>query len=313
MTSRLPIATSCNGAYRCVRRQKHTVELVRSRVEDAEENWSPADDRRSSTRLYLPRRPAGEIRQTIRHLYLRAGSPVNLGEQLVVTVLNTVTGMMWSRTVKGGLMVAEEREGLGAEFRRLVGEFTLMLGTPNVSDFFPLLRRFDLQGVQKRMKECSGRFDKIFDEIITQRLTLMDQNEENESGRRKDFLQILLELKNNAPADGKTPLTITHAKALFTDMIFGATDTTTSTMEYAMAEIMNKPEVMNKLQQEIDTIVGKDNIVEESHIHKLPYLLAVVKETLPPLPFCPFWGSSPHEQIMHGWWLYHSRRISGDH
>ncbi|GAB4858582.1 hypothetical protein Ancab_010056 [Ancistrocladus abbreviatus] len=121
--------------------------------------------------------------------------------------------MMWSRTVKGGL--AEEREGLGAEFWRLVEEFTLMLGTPNVSDFFPVLRRFDLQGVEKRMKECSGRLDKIFDEIISQRLRLTDQREENESGCSKDFLQILLELKDTAPADGKTALTINHAKALF--------------------------------------------------------------------------------------------------
>ncbi|GAB4858586.1 hypothetical protein Ancab_040370 [Ancistrocladus abbreviatus] len=63
-------------------------------------------------------------------------------------------------------------------------------------------------------------------------------------------------------------------------MILGGADTTSTTMEYAMAEIMNKPEVMNKLQREIDTVVGEDNTVEESHVHRLPYLLAVVKETL---------------------------------
>ena len=74
----------------------------------------------------------------------------------------------------------------------------------------------------------------------------------------------------------------------------GGTDTSSNTIEFAMAEIMNKPEVMRKTQQELEAVVGKDNIVEESHIHKLPYLHAVMKETLrlhPALPLlvphCP--------------------------
>ncbi|XP_031096883.1 LOW QUALITY PROTEIN: flavonoid 3',5'-hydroxylase-like [Ipomoea triloba] len=67
-----------------------------------------------------------------------------------------------------------------------------------------------------------------------------------------------------------------------------------ATFSYALAEIMNKPQVINKLQEEVDALVGKDNIVEESHIHQLPYLYAVMKETLrlhPTLPLlvphCP--------------------------
>ena len=77
-------------------------------------------------------------------------------------------------------------------------------------------------------------------------------------------------------------------------MVVGGTDTSSHTIEFAMAEIMNKPEVMRKTQQELEVVVGKDNIVEESHIHKLPYLYAVMKETLrlhPALPLlvphCP--------------------------
>ncbi|XP_057419852.1 carnosic acid synthase-like [Lotus japonicus] len=78
------------------------------------------------------------------------------------------------------------------------------------------------------------------------------------------------------------------------DMLVGGSDTSSNTIEFAMAEMINKPEVMKRVEDELEGVVGKDNMVEESHIHKLPYLLDVMKETLQlhrtvPLlvPHCP--------------------------
>lgn len=70
-------------------------------------------------------------------------------------------------------------------------------------------------------------------------------------------------------------------------MVVGGTDTTSNTLEFAIAEMMNKPEVMKKAQQELDMVVGKDSIVEESHIYKLPYLSAVIKEVMRLHPILP--------------------------
>ncbi|KAL0331406.1 UNVERIFIED_CONTAM: Flavonoid 3'-monooxygenase [Sesamum angustifolium] len=224
-----------------------------------------------------------ELRQAIKYLYSRAGSPVNVGEQMFLAVLNVITSMMWGGTVTG-----EERAGLGAEFKQVVGEMTELLGIPNLSDFYPGLERFDLQGVKKKMKGLAQRFDKIFETIIEQRLKI--NGEVGASG--KDFLQFLLQLKDEG--DAKTPLTMTHVKALLMDMVVGGTDTTANTIEYALAEMMNKPDVLNKVRQELETVVGKDNIVEETDINKLPYLYTVMKEVLrlhPALPLlvphCP--------------------------
>ncbi|CAL5356010.1 unnamed protein product [Camellia sinensis] len=96
--------------------------------------------------------------------------------------------------------------------------------------------------------------------------------------RPRIFLQVLLQLKNEG--DAKTPLTMTHLKVLFMDMVLDRTETTFSAIEFAMAKMMNKPEVMKKAQQELETVVGKDGIVEESHINNLPYLPAILKEIL---------------------------------
>lgn len=165
-----------------------------------------------------------------------------------------------------------------------------LLGKPNLSDFFPGLARFDLQGVVKDMNALVPRFDGIFEKMIGERLKKEEDGKENNGSR--DFLQFLLNLKEEG--DSKTPFTNTHVKALLMDMVVGGSDTSSNTIEFVMAEMMNKPEVMRKVQEELETVVGKDNLVEESHIHKLTYLHAVMKETLrlhPALPLlvphCP--------------------------
>lgn len=58
------------------------------------------------------------------------------------------------------------------------------------------------------------------------------------------------------------------------------TDTQSVATQWAMAELINRPRVFHKLREEIDSIVGSTRLVKESDIPSLPYLQAVVKETL---------------------------------
>ncbi|KAB2622518.1 geraniol 8-hydroxylase-like [Pyrus ussuriensis x Pyrus communis] len=234
--------------------------------------------------MYALRRK--QLRQTVGYFYDRIGSRVNVGEQMFLNALNVITNMLWGGTVEG-----DERAGLGAEFREVVSEMTELLGKPNVSDFYPGLAPFDLQGVVKQISRLVRRFDGIFEKIIDQRPALDKEGEKEESN--KDFLTFLLKFKEEG-GDSKTPFTMSHLKALLMDMVVGGTDTSANTTEFALAEIMNKPEMMEKAQKELEDVVGKHNIVEESHIDKLPYLQAVMKETLrlhPALPLliphCP--------------------------
>ncbi|CAL5437135.1 unnamed protein product [Camellia sinensis] len=74
-----------------------------------------------------------EIKNTVAYLYNRVGSPVNVGEQMLLTVLNVITSMLWGGTVEEG----GERAAIGAQFRQVVADVTEQSGKPNVSDFFP--------------------------------------------------------------------------------------------------------------------------------------------------------------------------------
>lgn len=149
-----------------------------------------------------------ELRKTVSYLYSRVGSEVSVGEQMFLTILNVITNMMWGGTVEG-----DERASLGSEFRNAVSEMTALLGTPNLSDFFPGLARFDLQGVVKKMNYLVTKFEKIFSVMIDQRLRIEGQGGNKNEKEFKDFLQFLLKLKDEG-GDTKTPLTMIHIKAL---------------------------------------------------------------------------------------------------
>jgi len=71
------------------------------------------------------------------------------------------------------------------------------------------------------------------------------------------------------------------------DLFFAGIDTTSNTIEWIMAELLRNPSKLDKARKELCQVMGKDEAIEESHISKLPYLQAVVKETLrlhPPAP-----------------------------
>ncbi|ESQ38233.1 hypothetical protein EUTSA_v10028583mg [Eutrema salsugineum] len=220
-----------------------------------------------------------EIRERTRYLYQQGQqeSPVKVGDQLFLTMMNLTMNMLW-----GGSVKAEEMESVGTEFKGVISEISRLAGEPNVSDFFPWIARFDFQGLVKKMRVYVHELDAIFDQAIEH----MKRLKSRDDGECKDFLQHLMKLKDQE-VDSEVPITVNHVKAVLMDMVFGGTDTSTNTIEFAMAELISKPELMKRAQQELDQVVGKDKIVEESHITRLPYILAIMKETLRLYPTIP--------------------------
>ena len=62
-------------------------------------------------------------------------------------------------------------------------------------------------------------------------------------------------------------------------MFTAGSDTSSSTVEWAMAELLQNPISMAKLCDELRRVVGSRRRIEDSEIGQLPYLQAVIKET----------------------------------
>ncbi|KAK2653602.1 hypothetical protein Ddye_013458 [Dipteronia dyeriana] len=102
-----------------------------------------------------------EIRKMVKEVYAKAGSPINIGEQMFLTILNVIMRMSW-----GASLNEQDSIRVGIQFKQVVDEFVYLWGAPNVSDLFPVLARFDLQGVESKVKKLSSWFDKIFESLI---------------------------------------------------------------------------------------------------------------------------------------------------
>ncbi|ONI30082.1 hypothetical protein PRUPE_1G230000 [Prunus persica] len=87
------------------------------------------------------------------------------------------------------------------------------------------------------------------------------------------------------------------------DLFSAATDTTSATLEWAMAELLRNLEKLSKAQEELKQVIGKGKSVQESDITRLPYLQAIIKETfwLHPTEICGYIVPKGAQVLANAW------------
>lgn len=163
------------------------------------------------------------------------------------------------------------------------------VGRPNLSDYFFMLSKLDLQGTRRRLEAYMEEVFDVFDHIINRRL---ESRESNNNDSTNDVLGILLDIMVQK-TEGIGRADINH---LLLDLFAAGTDTTSSTIEWAMTELLKNPKILSKAQAELGEIIGKGNPVKESKLNSLLYLQAIVKETFRLHPAAPF--LVPHKADM---------------
>lgn len=71
------------------------------------------------------------------------------------------------------------------------------------------------------------------------------------------------------------------------NLFTAGTDTSSSTVEWAIAELIRHPNILAQAQQEIDKVVGQNRLVTEADLTHLKFLQAIVKETFRLHPSTP--------------------------
>ncbi|EPS62347.1 hypothetical protein M569_12444, partial [Genlisea aurea] len=107
---------------------------------------------------------------------------VNIAEAAFTTSLNMISSSFFS--VDLAAFDSEKSQ----EMKELVNLLMKLVGIPNLADYFPFLKPFDLQGVQRRAEMYFGKLFEIFNGFIDERV--------ESHTHKNDLLQSLLDYSN---------------------------------------------------------------------------------------------------------------------
>lgn len=155
----------------------------------------------SNTRLeanqYLRQDRLQKLREYVNQCAI-SGRAVNINEAAFITTLNLMSATLFSAEfIK---FDSDETQ----EFRDLIEGVAKVVGLPNFADYFPVLKPFDPQGIQRSADVVFGRILKMIREIVNERL-----KSRGTSPKKNDLLETLLDLSQGSEYELTTE-DITH-------------------------------------------------------------------------------------------------------
>ncbi|KAH9300626.1 hypothetical protein KI387_012209, partial [Taxus chinensis] len=209
----------------------------------------------------LKRVRVDEVSAWIRSLLENSHRQLNMKSRIGELLFNIMLGMIAGRG-KGMSRDSEE----AAQFKRLVEESFVLTVRFLVGDYVPFLSWVD-RDIQAAMKNVSRKVDVFMTELVNDH---RHRRRTQVGYRDEDLIDVLISATDSheIPSDDN---------------------------DIAVKATAYHPHVLSKAQQELDSRIGRERLVEESDLHKLKYLEAIVKETLRLYPAAPI--MIPHESI----------------
>ncbi|XP_058200537.1 trans-cinnamate 4-monooxygenase-like [Rhododendron vialii] len=211
---------------------------------------------------------AGRVVEDVRKNPEAATNGMVLRRRLQLMMYNNMYRIMFDRRFES------EEDPLFVKLKALNGERSRLAQSfeYNYGDFIPVLRPF-LRGYLKVCKDVKERRLKLFkDYFVDERKKLGSRKSMDSNG--KCAMDHILDAQNKGEINEDNVLYIVE------NINVAAIETTLWSIEWGVAELVNNPHIQNKLRNELDTVLGPGVQITEPDIEKLPYLQAVVKETL---------------------------------
>ncbi|XP_054437719.1 steroid 17-alpha-hydroxylase/17,20 lyase [Pteronotus mesoamericanus] len=168
------------------------------------------------------------------------------------------------------------------------------LSNNNIADIFPALRIFPNKTI-KTMRDCI----KLRNDVLAEIYEKYKGNFSSDSAT--NLMDVLIQAKmnsvnNNAGSDEESKLfSDQHILATIGDIFGAGVETTTSVMKWTVAFLLHNPQVLKKIQKEIDQNVGFSRTPTISDRNHLLLLEATIREVLRIRPVAPMF--IPHKAI----------------
>ncbi|KAL0310710.1 UNVERIFIED_CONTAM: cytochrome [Sesamum angustifolium] len=158
---------------------------------------------------------------------------------------------------------------------------SMMMTTPKLLDFLPVLTPLFRRQV-KAAKELRRKQMECLVPLIRNRKAFVESGgnpnattSEMASPLGAAYVDSLFKIE---PAS-RGKLGEEEIVTLCSEAIIAGTDTSATAVEWALLHLVQDQEIQEKLYKEIVDCVGKNGVITESDVEKMPYLGAIVKET----------------------------------
>lgn len=126
----------------------------------------------------------------------------------------------------------------------------------------------------KLCKEVKEKRLQLFKDYFVDERKKLGSTKKLENNQLKCAIDHILEAKDKGEINEDNVLYIVE------NINVAAIETTLWSIEWGIAELVNHPDIQSKLRHELDTKLGPGVQITEPDVQNLPYLQAVVKETL---------------------------------
>ncbi|CAM8891387.1 unnamed protein product [Rhodiola kirilowii] len=216
-----------------------------------------------------------EMANLVRTIQEKAGQQVNFSEKIFAWTYSVT-----ARAAFGKKVARQD------EFINLITESTRLSSGFDISDMFPSVKILSrVSPMRPKLEKLHKQVDEILQGLIDSHVEHLSKNTA-ERDAQEGLLDVLLRFRRTGNEFDIT-LTDDHIKAVTLDLYSAASETSSSTVEWAMSEMLKNPNVMTRAQEEVRQVLETKGKMDETCLEDLHYLKAVIKETLrlhPPAP-----------------------------
>ncbi|XP_011380383.1 cytochrome P450 1A1-like [Pteropus vampyrus] len=286
-------------------------------AQNALKSFSIASDPASLSSCYLEEHVSKEAEYLINKFQELMASVGHFDpyRYVVVSVANVICAMCFGQRYDH-----EDQELLSIV--NLNNEFGEIAASGNPADFFPILRYLPNRAL-KIFKDTNKKLDIFIQKMIKEHYKTF------EKGHIRDITDNLINYCQEKSLDENANIQPLDEEIVnvVSDLFGAAFDTVTTAISWSLLYLVTNPSVQKKIQEELDTVIGRARQPQLSDKPQLPYMEAFILETFRHSSFVPF--TIPHCTIrdtslngfyipkgrcifVNQWQINHDQKLWGD-
>ncbi|KAF0314744.1 Farnesoate epoxidase [Amphibalanus amphitrite] len=219
---------------------------------------------------------AYECAMTAQKLTEAAGQPVDSHQILPAAALNSILQLLMSRRFE-----LDDHQVLRMRSDS-VTLFSIMAKIQTYLDFAPWLNKLaGKDSVSKELDRVMDTFYEFVDQVIAEHEETFNEDEEP-----RDLLDAYLAARSQGRTD--QDLSRANLRVLMKDLIVGGLEGPYTTLSWLLLLLAEHRDVQQRVQDELDAVVGADRTPTIEDQHACPLTLAAIDETLRYATLTPF-------------------------